>query len=302
MISEPFTFRKGSISYMAVSLIILFLLVGGMLASLVYYSIPAIAKLGYTIYTSSRWDPSRDAYGALAAIYGSLVVSSIAIVIAIPLALGSSIFVVEYANKKARQVLGLLNDLMASFPTIIYGFWGLYILGPFLKVNLFEKLHAMLGFLPLFSTEPFGPSLLLASIVLAIMIIPFAASTIREVYSQIPSSIDEGAYSLGLRRLDLVKIKLSYIKPAIAGGIALAYGRGVGETVAVALTVGGALNTSPSLLAPGYTIPALIADQFGSAYSPIERGALFSLSLLIFVIGLTFVTLAKLILGRSWKG
>jgi phosphate transport system permease protein len=258
--------------------------------SITFASLPALETLGFNIL-----------YMYMPAIYGSIVVSIIAIFIAIPLAVGSSIFIIEYLPDRIRSIFININDLMASFPTIIYGYWGLYELGPFLNTTLFNFLHNYLGFLPFFSTEPSTASYLLASIVLAIMISPFASSLIREVYSKIPNILDESIYALGLGKWHVIKIKLSYIRKALFGAITLAYGRGLGETVAVDLTIGSSFNISYSLLAPGITIPALIANQFGSAFSELELSSLFSLALILFVIGSLFILIGKFVFIRNGK-
>jgi phosphate ABC transporter, permease protein PstC len=252
--------------------------------SLVIASIPAFDFYGVGLFASY-----------FPAIYGTIVVSITAILIATVLSIGSSIFIVEYVPQRIKGFFINLNDLMASFPTIVYGFWGLYELGPFLNSTLFQFLYTYLGFIPLFSTPPTAVSYLLASIVLAIMITPFASSLIREVYSKIPESMDEGIYALGLGKYHVIKIKISYIAKSILGALTLAYGRGLGETVAVDLTIGNSFIASPSLLSTGITIPALIANQFGSAFTELELSSLFSLALVLFIIGLVFIIAGKLL-------
>lgn len=287
--------RSTAQALLLVPLFALLLLVAAVLAALFLASLPALAAYGASIFTGLRWDPEHGAFGGLPALYGSAVVCSVALLLAVPLAIGNSVFLVEFLPPRLRAALAMLNDVMAAFPTILYGYWGLFVLGPLLRETLFRFLHQSFGFLAPFSSEPYGPSYLLASMVLSIMIIPFATSLIREVYLQIPRSIDEGIYALGLSRWDAVRIKLSYIRRALAAGFALAFGRAIGETVAVALTVGGSVSISPSLLSPGVTIPALIANQFGSAFGVLEQGALFSLALLLFAIGLAVTIGARLI-------
>ncbi len=279
---------------------LIFLLVGSVIISLVLASLEAFFKEGISIYTSNVWDPSRDIYGGLATIYGSIIVVLIATVISLPLSLSSAIFLNEYVPKQLRPFFINIGDLMASFPTVIYGFWGLYELSILLKDTFFRWLYENFWWIPLFSTPPYGPSFLLAGILLGIMITPFASSLIREVYAQIPESIREGVYALGLGRWEVIKISIKYAKSSIIGAFALAFGRGIGETVAVSLTVGNVLNITPSVLAPGYTIPALIVNQFGSAYYPsLQASALFALALLLFIIGLSIITLTKFIILRG---
>ncbi len=273
------------------------LIVGSMLIALFYYSLPAFTKYGITLYLNPVWDPARGIYGGAAAIYGSILVTSIAMLIAIPLSIGFAVFIHEFSGK-ARGVLQALNDLLAGFPTVLFGLWGLCVLGPTLNNTIFLKIYECLNFIPLFSTMPIDGSYLLAGIVLAIMIIPFASSLIREAYMQVPINIIETAYSLGLSRWDVIRIRLSYIKHAILGAISLAIGRGIGETVAVAMTIGSVIEISPSLFAPGITVPALIVNQFGAAYTRLEQATLFALAFSIFIIGLFFIVISRIFIRK----
>ncbi len=258
-----------------------FAIVISLVLTLVLSSIPAFFRVAEVVTQNA---PS---------LYGTFVVSSISMLISIPLSIGSSVFLCEYTTNVVRRVVSDLGDLMAAFPTVIYGFWGVYELGPFLKNGLFSFLHQKLGFIPLFSTPPLGGSYLLASIVLAIMVSPFSSSLIREVYLQVPASIDEAVYSTGLTKLEAIMVKLSYAKKGVLGALILAYGRAIGETVAVDLTVGGALNISPSVLSPGITVPAYIANQFGSAFTTAETSSFFLLALLLLAMGVTFLSISK---------
>lgn len=266
--------------------------------ALLLASLEAFSKLGLGVYLGNRWSPYEDVYGGFAAIYGSLVVTAIAVGLAMPLALSMAVFSNEFSPRWLRPVLVNVGDLIASFPAVLFGLWGLLSLAPLLKGTLFSWLYGQLGWIPLFSTRPYGPSYLLASLVLAIMITPFASSLIREAYAQAPRAMVEGVYALGLGKWEAIRVTLAYTRAQVLGGLALALGRAMGETVAVAMTVGGAFNVSASLLAPGLTIPALIVNQFGSSYYPsLQASALFSLALLLFLLGLGLLTLFKRILG-----
>nr|WP_009989534.1 phosphate ABC transporter permease subunit PstC [Saccharolobus solfataricus] len=262
-----------------------------LLSILVYYSIPVFEKFGLTIYTKNVWNTIYNEYGGLAAIYGTMVTGILSLMISIPFAVAFSIFVNDISPKKIRSFLVNLSDLLAAFPTIVYGFWGLLSLGPFLSHTLFRFLSFYIGL----HQNTNGPSILLASIVLAIMITPFASSLIREVYFQVPKSVEEAVYSLGLGKWELIHLKLSYIKKAFLGAYVLAFGRAVGETVAVSLTIGNILNISLNPLEPGYTISSLIISQFGTAYG-IQYNAIFALALFLVVIGLGFVAFSKVML------
>ena len=230
----------------------------------------------------------------LPAIYGTAIVTTVAVLLAIPLSIGLAIFIAELSPKAVRDVLINISDLMAAFPTVVYGLWGLTELGPFLKSTLFAFINRYLGFLPVFSGTPTGVSYLLASMVLAVMISPFASSLIREIYLQVPRSLDEGIYALGLGRWEVVRIKLGFIKRGIVGALTLAFGRAVGETVAVAMTVGGVVAINKSLLSPGITIPAYIANLFGEAFSTVDVASFFMLSLILLGIGTAFLAAARL--------
>lgn len=279
-------------SFVAIGVFLLLIIV------IIYNSLPAFQKLGLSIYTQNIWDPLNDKFGGLGAIYGSVVTGSLALIFSLPFSIAIAIFINDIVPKKLRSFFINLSDLFASFPTVIYGFWGLHSLGPFLYSTLFTFLFEHFSFLPIFSTKPLGsPSILLASIVLTFMITPFATSIIRETYAQIPKYIDEAVYSLGLGRWELFKIKLSYIKKSFLGAYALAFGRGIGETVAVSLTIGNVLNLSPSLLSPGYTISSLIVNQFGTAYG-LQYNALFALALFLLAIGTSFIIISRILMRR----
>jgi len=267
-----------------------------LLSVIIYNSIPAFEKLGISIYTTNIWNPNDDKFGGLAAIYGTIITGILSMLFSIPFSLSLAIFINDIAPARLKSILTNLSDLLASFPTVVYGFWGLLSLGPFLANTLFSFLNNYLGFLPFFSYKnTSGPSILLASIILTFMITPFASSLLREVYSQVPRYIEEAVYSLGLGKWELIRIKISYIRRAFLGAYALAFGRATGETVAVSLTIGNIFNLSPNLLAPGYTISSLIVSQFGTAYG-LQYNAMFALALFLLVIGISFIILSRVIL------
>ncbi|ADB57170.1 phosphate ABC transporter permease subunit PstC [Archaeoglobus profundus] len=268
-------------------------------------SIPIFQREGLAIYTTNVWkavEEGEEFYGVLSAIYGSVYTSVIAILIALPLSIGFAVFVIDYAPRKLKEPLIIATDIMAGLPTILYGIWGAFVLVPLLRDYVMKPLYGHLSFIPLFSYPPItGYSYFSAGVLLAIMVTPFASAIVREAYRMIPRVYREGAYALGLTRYEATKVLLGYIKPAILAGTLLAFGRAIGETVAVSLVVGNTFNIHPSLFAPGYTISSLIANQFGNAfiyeYMP---SALFASGLALFIIGLT-VNVAGLILLRRWK-
>ncbi|AGK60458.1 phosphate ABC transporter membrane protein 1, PhoT family [Archaeoglobus sulfaticallidus PM70-1] len=277
-----------------------------MLSVYIINSVEVFHRQGLSIYTTNQWvaseDPEKERYGVLSAIYGSLYTSILAVIFSLPLSISFAVFVIDYAPERLKEWLIIMNDIMAGMPTVIYGIWGAFILIPFLRDFIMYPLYRLLSFIPLFSFEPLsGYSYLSAGILLGIMVTPFASSIIREAYRMVPFTYREAAFSLGATRYEATKILLGYIKPAIVAGIILAFGRAIGETVAVSLVVGNTFNIHPSLFAPGYTISSLIANQFGNAF--IYRymtSALFSAGLSLFLIGLAVNILGMYMLKR-WK-
>ncbi|MEM0214888.1 MAG: phosphate ABC transporter permease subunit PstC [Archaeoglobaceae archaeon] len=267
-------------------------------------SIPIFQHEGVAIYTTNIWKASEVAeeefYGILSAIYGTIYTSTIAITISLPISIGLAVFVADLMPRRLKELLIIPTDIMAGLPTILYGIWGVFVLVPTLA-EIMKFLHGHFSFIPLFSYyNPTGFSYLSAGVLLAIMVTPFATSLIREAYMAIPNIYREAVYSLGLTRFEATKVLLNYIKPAIIAGTLLAFGRAVGETVAVSLVIGNAFNIDASLFAPGYTISSLIANQFGNAFAyKLMPSALFSAGLALFTIGL-IVNIAGLIVLKRW--
>jgi phosphate transport system permease protein len=263
------------------------LIVTGIVISLVVNSYPIFLRDGLSFIFRSAWNPVREDYGILPALLGTLIVSAIAISIALPLAISLAVFSAELAPKSIKRIINSVSDLMAGLPSVIYGLWGLYVLAPALNQYVMTPLHQYLGFVPLFSTKPIPTNLFTAGVLLAIMIIPFASSIIREAYSAVPHHLKEAAYSLGMTRWEVIRTLLGYIRSSILAGAFLALGRAMGETVAVAMVVGNTLTFPRSLFDMGYTIPSLIANQFpnAEAYSYMMP-ALYGGALILFVAGL----------------
>ncbi|MEM1957315.1 MAG: phosphate ABC transporter permease subunit PstC [Archaeoglobaceae archaeon] len=268
-------------------------------------SAETLARQGIETFTSNVWIaseiPEEEFYGLLAAIYGTLYTSILALILALPTSIALAVFTIDFVPQKAKEALVIPVDIMAGLPTVLYGLWGLFVLAP-LVGNFAPIFYEKLSFVPLFSYYNFtGFSYLTASILLAIMVTPFATAIIREAYRTIPATYREAVYSLGLTRYEATKVLLSFIKPSILAGSLLAFGRAVGETVAVSLVVGNTFNIHPSFFAPGYTISSLLANQFGNAfvyrYMP---SALFCAGLVLFLIGL-LVNIAGVLLLRRWR-
>lgn len=272
-------------------------LVVGIVVSLINTSSPIFVKYGLDFVFKSVWNPVTESYGILPALIGTLVTSAIAISISTPLAVSLAVFSSEIIPSRFRSLMNSVSDLMASLPSVIYGLWGLYVLAPLLHKYVMLPLHNYLGFIPLFSTKPTPTNLFTAGVLLAIMIIPFASSIIREAYMAVPHNLKEAAYSLGMTKWEAVRIMLGYIKSAIFAGLFLALGRAMGETMAVAMVVGNIPNLPKSLFDMGYTISSLIANQFPNAQAyeymvpALYGGAtiLFMIGLIINLLGLYFI-------------
>jgi len=253
-----------------------------------------LMKEGLSFFTSTEWNPVEDKYGALVPIYGTLVTALIAMLIAVPVSFGIAFFLTEVAPRWARTPVGTAIELLAGIPSIIYGMWGLFVLVPVMTEHVTPWLNDHLGTLPvigkLFQGPPLGIGTLTAGLVLSIMVIPFISSVMREVFLTVPTRLKESAYALGATRWEVSwDIVLPYTRSAVIGGVFLGLGRALGETMAVAFVVGNSVNFTPSLLEPGTTIAALIANDFGEA-TETYRSALLLLGFVLFVV--TFIVLA----------
>jgi len=283
-----------------------FLLFAWMLVIFFYNALPAFFREGLSIYFENVWqaaeEASKEYYGLASAIWGTIYTSLIAIIIALPISIAYSIFVVDYVPKRMKNILIIVSDMMAGLPTIIYGIWGAFVLVPFLQKYVMMPLYKHLSFIPIFSSPPItGYSYFSAGVLLGIMVTPFASAIIREAYQMIPFTYREAISSIGSTRYEATKVLLGYIKPATFSGLILAFGRAVGETVAVSLVIGNTFNLSVSLFSPGYTISSLIANQFGNAFIYEHMlPVLYAGGLALFIIGL-IVNVAGLYLLKRWE-
>lgn len=262
-----------------------------LLAAIIWKSTPALEEYGISLYVTNKWKPLEDRpgeYGLLAAIYGTLASTVIAVALALPLSLSLVVAVEEVVPGRIREALVFMSDVAAGLPTVVFGLWGIDVLVPFLRDHVMSPLHERLGFIPLFSCRPLsGASLLAAGILLAFMITPFMFALVREAYRMIPAHLREAAVSVSAAWYQYVKLMLGMIKPAIVAALLLGFGRAAGETVAVSLVVGNSFSLTACLFAPAYTISALIANQFGNAaYYPLMPEVLFAGGLLLLLIGL----------------
>lgn len=266
---------------------------------------PALSRSGISFLTGSKWDVVAGEFGAAPAIYGTLVSSALALLIATPLALGVSIFLSEIAPKWLRQPVGFLVDLLAAIPSVVYGLWGIFVLIPLLRdpVAPFLRDTLHLGGTPLFSGPNYGYSMLAAGIILAIMILPFISAVTREVLLAVPRSQREAALALGATRWEMIRdAVLPYARSGIIGGIILGLGRALGETMAVTMLIGNRPEISASLFAPGYTMASLIANEFSEATSDAHLSALMAVGAVLFAVTLVVNALARWLVWRVTKG
>ena len=270
-------------------------MLGGVILSLIEGSVPSMRAFGVGFLTSESWNPVTEKFGALSPIYGTLVTSAIAMLIATPIGIGIAIFLTEICPENLRRPVGVAIELLAGIPSIIYGIWGLFVFAPFLQTTLQPLLINTLGNVPglqtLFAGPPYGIGILTASIVLAITVLPFVASISRDVFMTVPSVLKEAAYGVGCTKWEVVrKVVIPYTRIGVIGGFMLGLGRALGETMAVTFVIGNAHKITGSLLAPGTTISASIANEFTEADGALYTSSLIQLGLILF--GITFVVLA----------
>src|ERR1700733_1044089 len=267
----------------------------GVIFSLLIGAMPAIQKFGFSFITSAAWDPVAENYGARATIYGTLVTSIIAMLIAVPVGIGIAIFLTEICPRPLRRPIGIAIELLAGIPSIIYGIWGLFVFAPEFQQTLEPWLIAIFGHLPflqnLFAGPPYGIGIFTASLILSIMILPFISAVTRDVFETVPPMLKEAAYGLGCTTWEVMwRVVLPFARAGVVGGAMLALGRALGETMAVTFVIGNAHTIDSSLFAPGTTISATIANEFTEATTELYTSSLIYLSLILFFI--TFVVLA----------
>lgn len=275
--------------------VLVLVMLGGVIVSLGVGSVPAFKEFGLGFITTQAWNPVTDKFGALAPIYGTIVTSFIAMIIAVPFGLLIAMFLTELCPMALRQPIGIAIELLAGIPSIIYGIWGLFVFAPFLQEHVQPAIIAAFGNIPVLSTlfagPPFGIGILTAGLILAIMVLPFITSISRDVFSAVPPVLKEAAYGLGCTTWEVMRyVVLPYARIGVIGGVMLGLGRALGETMAVTFVIGNAHRISSSLLAPGTTISATIANEFTEAVGDLYTSSLIALGLLLFLI--TFIVLA----------
>ena len=262
---------------------------------------PALHEFGFRFLTSSTWDPVKGDFGAAPAIVGTLLTSFIALVIATPLALGAAIFLSEFSPSWLRQPVSFFIDLLAAVPSVVYGLWAVFFLLPLMRTGVMpflrDTLH--LGATPFFSGPAYGPSVLSAGMILAIMILPYIAAVSREVLLAVPRAQREAALALGATRWEAITgAVIPYARTGILGGVILGLGRALGETMAVTMVIGNRHEISASLFAPGYTMASLIANEFSEATTDIHISALMAVGFVLFVITLVVNGIARWMVSR----
>jgi len=261
----------------------------------------AFQTFGFGFLTSTEWDPVQRNFGALVPIYGTLVTSLIAMIIAVPVSFGIALFLTEVAPPWLRTPLASALELLAGIPSIIYGMWGLFVLAPLLAEHVYPWLGEKLAPIPLvgklFEGPPLGIGMLTAGLVLSIMVIPFISSVMREVFLTVPARLKESAYALGSTTWEVVwDVVLPYTRSAVVGGIFLGLGRALGETMAVTFVIGNAYDISAGLLNPGTSIASTIANEFGEALDPLHRSSLLAVGFVLFALTLVVLAIARLML------
>ena len=270
-------------------------LLGGVILSLVIGAVPALHEFGFDFITSSSWNPVTEKFGAVAAMYGTVMTSFIAMLFAIPFGLLIAMFLTELCPKWLRRPIGIAIELLAGIPSIIYGIWGLFVLAPFLQQHVQPALIDTFASIPvlnaLFAGPPYGIGILTAGLILAIMVLPFITSISRDVFDSVPPVLKEAAYGLGCSTWEVMRyVVLPYARVGVIGGVMLGLGRALGETMAVTFVIGNAHKIATSVLAPGTTISATIANEFTEAVGDLYTSSLIALGLILFFI--TFVVLA----------
>jgi phosphate transport system permease protein len=267
-------------------------------------SLPAWQRLGVLrLLTSTDWDPVQNRFGALPFVYGTLVTSAIAIAVALPVSVGLALFLSEMGPKRLRVPVAFAIEVLAAIPSVVFGLWGLFVMVPWIRETLQPLLRKTLGFLPLFQGPAIGLGYLAAGLILAVMILPTISSVTNEVLKTVPLSLKEGALALGATRWEAIRMAvLPYARPGIFGAALLGLGRALGETMAVTMVIGNSPEIHASLFAPGYSLPAVIANEFAEATGAVHLGALAALGMVLFGLTLMLNALARLLVRAVAHG
>jgi phosphate transport system permease protein len=299
-------FRIGDQAFKALtkgSAITVLVLLAGVIVALVHGSLPAWKAFGFGFFTSDSWNPVKENFGAAPAIYGTLLTSFIAMLIGVPVSLGIAVFLTEICPQRLRRSIGIAIELLAGIPSIIYGIWGLFVFAPWFQVHVQPLLIDTFADIPLlnqlFAGPPYGIGMLTAGLILAIMVLPFITSITREVFETVPPVLKEAAYGIGCTRWEVLRrVVIPYTRAGIIGAVMLGLGRALGETMAVTFVIGNAHKINPSILAPGTTISASIANEFTEAVGDLYTASLVALGLILFFITFTVLAIARFMLMR----
>ncbi|HVZ52317.1 MAG TPA: phosphate ABC transporter permease subunit PstC [Pseudolabrys sp.] len=298
--------RVGDISFRwltRLAAIVVLVILGGIIISLIHGSWPALRTFGFGFLVDETWNPVTEKFGAIAPVYGTLVTSIIAMLIAVPVGLFIAMFLTELCPMWLRRPIGIAIELLAGIPSIIYGIWGLFVFAPFLQQYVQPFLIDVFGNIPvlssLFEGPPYGIGVLTAGLILAVMVLPFITSISRDVFDAVPPVLKEAAYGLGCTTWEVARyVVLPYTRVGVIGGVMLGLGRALGETMAVTFVIGNAHRISASILAPGTTISATIANEFTEAVGDLYTSSLIALGLILFVITFIVLACARLMLMR----
>ena len=278
-------------------------IVGFILLQLIRGSRPSLSQFGWKFFTGSDWDPVNGSFGAVPFIYGTLVSSLVALVIAVPLSLGVAVFITEMCPRALRGILSYLTELLAAIPSVIYGLWAIFVLIPLLRTKIDPVLGKTLGWTGLFSGPVFGVGMLTAGIILAIMIIPIISSITREVLTAVPQHQREAALALGATRWEMIRVGvLRNARAGIFGAVILGLGRALGETMAVTMVIGNRPEVAKSLFAPGYTMASVIANEFSEATGDLYISALIEIGLALFIVTILVNIFAQFMIWTVTRG
>jgi phosphate transport system permease protein len=294
---------RGVASFFAILVLVI---LSGVMIALVLGAMPALRHFGFGFLLTDSWNPVTEKFGALAPIVGTLVTSAIAMLIGIPLAFGVAVFITELSPVWLKRPLSTVIELLAAVPSIIYGIWGLFVFAPFMQSYVEPAIINTLGNIPgigvIFAGPPLGIGILTAGIILGIMVLPFISSIMRDVFETVPVMLKESAYGLGSTTWEVMwQVVLPYTRIGVVGGIMLGLGRALGETMAVTFVIGNAHRVQTSILAPGTTISASLANEFTEAVGDLYLSSLFALGFILFVITFIVLAIAKLMLVQMAK-
>jgi phosphate transport system permease protein len=279
------------------------LIMGAMLVALITAARPAIGRFGLAFFVSSTWDPVAGEFGVLPFIYGTLVSSALALLISVPLGIGTAVFLSELAPTWLRSPIRFLVELLAAIPSVVYGLWGIFVLVPWVRSVLTPALKGTLGFLPLFAGPPLGIGMLTAGLILSVMVVPFIVAVSTEVMRAVPLSQREAALALGATTWETTrKAVIPYARSGIVGAIFLALARALGETMAVTMVIGNVPQIKASLLAPAYTVSAVIANEFAEATADLYVAALVYAGLALFLVTVIVNLLARVLVFKVARG